>query len=479
MVFFDNIFMSIYEKKYSSEKVPENYEIASDQQLKQIIFWYMFSGTLWLIFGSILGLFNSLKFNFPDLGTVSWLSFGRLRPIHTNTLFWGWCSLAMLALAHYIVPRVGLTRLFSNKLAWLSLLLINFSVISGDGFLFAGVNNGDHEYREYIWPVMSFFGLGIIITGYNFYMTVATRKTKEIYIANWYIISAVFWTAILEILSYIPAYQYGLSETVVQGYYMHQAVGMWFTPMMLGTTYYFIPKLTNKPIYSYNLSVLAFWTQLTFYTMIGSHHFLYGPIPWWLQNIAIVFSIGMAVPVIAGTADFYITLWGCGRQIRKSVPLLFLFFGVAYYFAGSMEGSLQAIRSLNIKWHFTDYIISHSHTTMYGFVTFLIWGGAYALLPEISGRQAPKFSAWANFILAFTGLLLFEISLLIGGHKQGNMWLAGKPFIDTVVMLKTYWAWRTVGGTMMFTAHLFFIYSVWKMRPARLSVGEVAIQDGA
>src|SRR5690606_28150532 len=140
--------------------------------------------------------------------------------------------------------------------------------------------------------------------------TVAMRKVAEIYISNWYIVSSGPWAAIILIIGYIPFYQYGLSETVIHGYVMHQGVGMWFTPMTLGITYYVLPKLLNKPIYSYSLGVLAFWTQMTFYTLIGTHHFIFSPIPWWLQTVAIIFSVGMMVPVLAGTSNFLLTIKG-------------------------------------------------------------------------------------------------------------------------------------------------------------------------
>lgn len=448
-------------------KAPIDEIIDTDQQLTRLVFAFMVASAVWLVIGTLVGLYLSLKFLWPDLEDVSWLTFGRLRPIHTNTVFWGWASNGMVGLAYYVIPRTSRQRLHSYKLGWAALILMSASVIAGDLCLAAGINNGAQEYREYIWPVMSLFAGALIVTVYNFYRTISDRTTEEIYISNWYIMGALLWTITLTVIAYLPFYQDGLGETAIQGYYMHQGVGMWFTPMVLGLTYYFLPKLLNKPIYSYSLGVLAFWTQMIFYTMIGSHHFLYSPLPWWLQTVAILFSIGMLVPVVAGSANFLLTMRGSRHALRHTYAVPFLLVGVIYYFVGSAQGSFEALRSLNKLWHFNNYTIGHSHITMYGFVSFLIWGGAYGLLPRLSGREAPQLSIGIHFWLAFIGVLIYGVSLSIGGTLQGLSWVAGKPFADSVTLMAPYWLWRAIGGTLMFGSHLLFAYNIWHMLPAR------------
>jgi cytochrome c oxidase cbb3-type subunit 1 len=246
---------------------------------------------------------------------------------------------------------------------------------------------------------------------------------------------------------------------------MHQGVGQWFTPMVLGLTYYFLPKLLNKPIYSYSLGVLAFWTQMVFYTMIGSHHFVFSPIPWWIQTLAIVFSVGMIVPVTAGTGNFLLTMRGKWRSIGRSYSLPFILVGVIFYALVSYQGTLEAFRSLNKVWHFTNYTVAHSHMSMYGFVAFLIWGGIYGLIPRLTGNEPPQLAVGAHFWLALIGVLVYSIPLMIGGTLQGLSWMAGDAFIESVTLMAPYWVWRAVGGTMMFFSHLIFAYNVWKMRP--------------
>lgn len=446
-------------------KAPIDEIIDADHRLTRLVFAFLVVSAGWLVLGTLVGLYLSLKFLWPDLDDVSWLTFGRLRPIHTNTVFWGWASTGMLGLAYYVVPRTCRKGLHSYRLGWVALFLGSAAVLAGDVCLAGGINNGAQEYREYIWPVMALFATGLVLTVYNFYRTIASRTTREIYISNWYIMAALLWTLTLVTIAYLPFYQNGLGETVIQGYYMHNAVGMWFTPMVLGLTYYFLPKLLNKPIYSYSLGVLAFWTQMVFYTMIGSHHFLYSPLPWWLQTVAILFSIGMLVPVVAGTANFLLTMRGSGHAVRNTYAVPFLLVGVVYYFIGSVQGSFEALRSLNVIWHFTNYTIGHSHITMYGFVTFLIWGGAYGLLPRLSGREAPQLAIGIHFWSAFIGVLIYGVSLSIGGTLQGLSWSRGQPFQDSVSLMEPYWLWRAIGGCLMFTSHLLFAYNVWCMLP--------------
>ena len=440
--------------------------VDADPRLIRLVFWYAASATFWLVAGTAVGEFLGLTFIWPEIASTSWLSFGRLRPVHTNTVFWGWSSLGALAVAHYVVARTSRTQLFSYRLGWVALAAINLSVIAGDVQLIAGINNGGQEYREFIWPVMALFAAGLVACGVNFYRTIADRNTDAIYISNWYILAAVIWTLTLVTVAYLPGYQDGIGQTIIQGYYMHQGVGMWFTPLALGLTYYSLPKLLNKPIYSYSLGVLAFWTQLLFYTMIGSHHFVFAPIPWWIQTVAIIFSIGMIVPVVAGTANFLLTMRGSGTTISHSYALPYLVVGVVFYCVGSLQGSVEALRSANLYWHFTDFTVGHSHITMYGFVAFLIWGGIYGLLPRLSGREPPHALIGAHFWLSLSGLILYGVSMSIGGTIQGAMWIEGVPFIETVQAMTPYWVWRAIGGTAMFLGHLIFAYNLWSMWPA-------------
>lgn len=434
-----------------------------DIGLSRLIQWYLISATFWLVFGTTVGEYLGIKFLAPDVDDLSWLSFGRLRPVHTNAVFWGWASLGMLGLGYYIVPRVSNVPLARISWGWYSLYLINASVLIGSISLMAGINNGGGEYREYIWPIMLLFAIGIALSLGSYYKTVSQRKTTEIYISNWYIISAVIFITVTAIVGYVPAWQDGLGETIVQGYYMHQAVGMWFMLFTLGIVYYFLPQQLNRPIYSYSLGILAFWTQILFYTLIGTHHFVFSAIPWWIQTVAIVASAGMIIPVVAGTTNFLMTFRGAWYKIKDSYTLPFFLVGIIFYFTGSMQGTAQAFRYTNLLWHFTDFTVAHSHMTMYGIITFLLWGGIYALLPRLSGQEAPQSMVGAHFWLALIGLMFYSISLMYGGTLRGLAWMDNVPFIESVSIMMPYWLWRAIGGTLMWISHLFFAYNLFKM----------------
>lgn len=445
------------EKKRSEERL----EIPAE--LKRLIIFYLGAAIFWLVFGTLVGQYLGMKFVWPELDSISWLSFGRLRPVHTNAVFWGWASLSMLGLGYFVIARTSNTKIYSYKWAWITFTLINLAVFIGTLCLMAGINNGGAEYREYVWPVMALFGIGLIVTFCNFYKTIANRKISDIYVSNWYIMGALVWTIVLAIIGYLPFYQNGLGETVIQGYYMHQGVGMWFMTFTLGLVYYYLPSSLNKPIYSYSLGVLAFWTQMLFYTMIGTHHFVFSPLPWWLQTVAIVFSAGMFIPVVAGTTNFLMTMKGSFHKISKSYVLPFFLVGVVFYFVGSTQGSFQAFRFTNYIWHFTDFNVAHSHMTMYGIITFILWACIYAILPRITGKEPPQLLVGAHFWLAFIGLFAYMISLMAGGTLKGLSWVEGLPFIESVVMMKQYWVSRAIGGSLMFISHLLFAYNFYLM----------------
>ena len=434
-----------------------------DPKLSRLILWYLGTAIFWLVFGTTVGEYLGIKFVAPDIDHQSWLSFGRLRPVHTNAVFWGWSSLAMLGLGYYVVSIVGNAPMASLKKGWMSLGLINSAVVIGTLCLMAGVNNGGGEYREYIWPVMGLFGVGLLLTLVNFVQTIARRSTREIYISNWYIVSAIMFTLVIAIIAYWPSWQNGLGETIVQGYYMHQGVGMWFMLFSLGIVYYFLPQQLNKPIYSYSLGILAFWTQIIFYTVIGTHHFVFSSIPWSLQTVAIVGSVGMVIPVIAGTTNFLMTFKGDFNKITNSYTLPFYFVGIVFYFTGSFQGTAEAFRYTNLLWHFTDFTVAHSHITMYGIIAFLLWGSIYALVPRLTGKEPSHLLVGAHFWMAFVGLLLYSVPLMIGGTLKGLMWMDGKPFMETVTLMAPYWLWRAIGGTMMWISHLLFAYNFYHM----------------
>ncbi len=441
--------------------------------ITKLILAYLGCAAFWLVLGGMIGEYVGIKFVAPEVDSQSWLSFGRLRPVHTNMVFWGWASLGIIGLGYYVVPTVSNTKIFKISWGWIGLILINLMVIIGTISLMAGINNGGGEFREYIWPITALFAVALILTLGNFLITVANRSTKEIYISNWYIISAIIFTIIIALTAYLPFWQNGLGETIVQGYYMHSGVGMWFTLFTLGLLYYFIPQQLNRPIYAYSLGILAFWTQILFYTVIGTHHFVFSAIPWWLQTVGIVGSAGMIIPVVAGSINFTMTFKGQWRKVANSYTLPFFLVAVVYYLIVSLQGTAQAFRFTNLLWHFTDFTVAHSHFGFYGIITFAIWGGTYAIVPRLTGKEPPQHLVGAHFWLAFVGLLLYAVPLSIGGTLRGLLWMDQQPFIDSVVVMFDYWVWRAIGGSLMFLSHFFFAYNFYKMVSKDIEVLDV------
>jgi cytochrome c oxidase cbb3-type subunit 1 len=440
---------------------------SDDRAAASIFAAYTISATLWLLFATGVGILLAYKFGAPDFGRGAWLTFGRLRPIHTNATFYGWASIALVGMAYYVAARSSRVSLYSAKLAWAGLALFNIAAMAGTVALDLGYNDGNLEYREWPWPIRVIFLAALVVTAWNLVATVARRGTADIYLANWYTIGGVLWTCIIAVVGILPWYQHGLGQVSVSGFYMHNAVGMWFTPLALGIFYYALPRLLNRPIYSYALGVFAFWTNLVFYPIIGAHHFLFSPLPWWLQTTAIVFSVAMLVPVWGGSANFLLTMRGRVRDLAHSYPLMFILVGVIGYLVGSTQGTVEAFRSLQEVWHFTHFTIGHSHLTMYGFVSFAIWGGVYSLLPLATGREPGRAGLMLHFWMSVVGSFIYVISLSIGGTIQGLNWKNGLPFIQSVVDMQAYHVWRGVGGLLMFLSHLVFAWNVWRMTYGR------------
>ncbi|MCK1519327.1 cbb3-type cytochrome c oxidase subunit I [Bradyrhizobium sp. 17] len=456
---------------YTATAIPPRTAAPEDPALARVLAAYVASATIWLVLTTAVGVLVSFKFAYPDFATTPALSFGRLRAIHTNGTFYAWASQALIGLALFVAARSSGARLYSERLAWISLALLNVAAVLGTVTLDFGFNYGQ-EYREWLWWIRVILGLGLITAVWNMIATVEQRDAGDIYISNWYTIGGTLWTIVMVVVSLLPWYQFGLGQVAVQAFFMHNAVGLWFTPLSLGVSYYALPKLLNRPIYSYSLGVFAFWTNLIFYPIVGAHHFEFSPLPWWLQTTAIVFSVAMLVPVLSGTANFLLTFRGTHEWIYRS-PAVFILVAVYGYLLGSTQGTFEAFRSLQQLWHLTNYTVGHSHLTMYGFVTFAIWGGVYALLPRATGKYPYNLAMGIHFWLSAVGVVIYVAALSAAGTIQGLDWFRGLTFIQSVEDAAPYWLWRSVGGSLMFAGHLVFAFNVWTMTYGR-SYAELA-----
>lgn len=449
----------------------------TDPRFGKLVHRWLLCAGLWLLFGSLVGILLAYHHVDPDfLPDLEQFSYGRLRPVHTMGMLFGWASMALVGLALYVVAksswlsmREPMSRL-EYRVANLALLLWNVGVAGGTFMLLSGVINGAREYREYPWYCMAPIAVAVIILGILFYRMVARRKVKGVYISCWFIMAACFWIAVVVIMGYLPKWQTGIADRIVDGYYIHNAVGMWFTPLAVGITYYALPKLLNKPIYSYALGVLGFFTHIVFYTVIGTHHYLHTPIEVWLQTVAVVFSVAMIVPVWSSTGNFLLTMWGEKHTISLSYSLPFIVIGTIGYGVASLQGSAEALREVSEHLHFTHYTVGHAHLAMIAFVSFLIWGAVYGLVPRVTGKEPPVSLVGLHFWLSLVGLLIYVVALCAGGHAQGAAWQNHEPFMDSVRVVTPYMVWRFVGGVLMGIAHIIFFVNVWKMRPGAFAM---------
>jgi len=446
------------------------------RQTMAIVYAYVSCSAAWLLLGSLYGVILSWKLVYPDALTLELLSYGRIRPVHTASLLLGFLSLGLTGLAYLVVNRTAERPIWSPALAYTALLFWNGALIAGLVTLSLGTTRGPIEYREWIAPVAALFAIGALLNGLNIVLTLIHRPTPELYISNWFILAGFACLPVLYLVAYLPAYATGSANIIIQGYYMHVVLGLWFTPLILGITYWALPILLNKPIYSYGLGVLAFWGNLVFYSLIGAHHFIFAPTPWWLQSTAILVGLGMMVPVWASTGNFLLTMRGSWRYIRHEPAGWFLFAGALIYGLASSQGTLQAFRPVNLLVHFTNYTVGHAHFAAYGFVSFLLFGAVYALIPRLTGRDTSRTLAATHFWLALIGLGLYVIAMTIAGVRQGLGWASGAAFIDSVTAIAPWYLLRAIGGSLMATSHVVFAWNLWCMRPQPMRVPSVATQ---
>jgi len=449
----------------------------TDPKFAKMVSRWLVSAGFWLLLASAVGLLEAFRLVDPHLlADEAVLTYGRLRPVHTMTMLFGWASMALIGLMFYVVcksawlPMSKPLRRSELVASNLALWLCNLGVAAGAVALCMGQFSEGGEYRRYPWYCMAPIFVSIGIVGVVFYRIVARRAVEGIYISCWFALAGCFWIAVVVFMGYQTFWSSGLAWVVVDGYYIHNAVGMWFTPLAVGLTYYALPKLLNKPIYSYALGVLGFFTHLVFYTVIGTHHYEHTPLPLALQTTAVIFSVAMIVPVWASTGNFLMTMKGERLAISHSYSLPFIFVGVLGYGFASLQGSFESLRSVQETLHFTHYTVGHAHFAMYVFVSFLIWGCMYGLVPRMTGREPPILLVSIHFWLALAGIAVYVIGLSVGGHIQGASWVAGEPFMESVRKTVPYMVWRSVGGAMMMTSHVFFFICLWRMRPGAFTM---------
>ena len=413
---------------------------------------------VWLLVGSAAGLLSSIKLHAPDLlVNEAWLTFGRLRTMHLNLVAYGWAPMGLLGLVVWLLPRLLRTPLQFPRLVVSGALIWNVGLVAGIVGLGNGLSTG-MEWLEIPWYIGTAFAIGGMMIGLPMVAMLRQRRVHHLYVSVWYMGAALFWFPILYIVAKVPGVHFGVEQATMNWWYGHNVLGLFYTPLSIACIYYFLPKVIGRPVQSYNLSLLGFWTLAFFYGQVGAHHLIGGPIPEWLVTLSIVQSVMMLIPVLAFTTNIHLTLKGHFRTLKRSHTLRFIVFGAMMYTLASVQGSFEALRSFNSITHFTHFTVAHAHIGMYGFVSMVLFGGMYFAVPRILDVNWPKPALISlHFWLVAAGFGIYVVVLSIGGVFQGLALLDGAtPFIESVKVTRPWLIGRSVGGALMTIGHIVF-----------------------
>lgn len=434
---------------------------------------------VWGIFGMLIGVLIASQLAWPVMNfDTAWLSFGRLRPLHTNAVVFAFGGSALFATSYYVVQRTCHTALFAPKLAsftfwgWQTVILLA-AVTLPLGF------TSSKEYAELEWPIDILIAIVWVSYAIVFFGTIAQRQIKSIYVANWFFGAFILTVAMLHIVnsaalpvSFLKSYSVyaGVQDAMIQWWYGHNAVGFFLTAGFLGIMYYFLPKQAERPIYSYRLSVVHFWAIAFTYIWAGPHHLHYTALPDWTQSLGMVFSLILLAPSWGGMINGIMTLSGAWEKLRTDPILKFLVVSVSFYGMSTFEGPMMAIKTVNALSHYTDWTIGHVHSGALGWVAFITIGSMYYLIPKLFDREIYSVDLInKHFWIATIGVLLYIVSMWISGIMQGLMWRSVNndgtltySFIQTVQAMHPYYIIRFLGGALFLTGMLIMAYNVYK-----------------
>ncbi len=434
--------------------------VEADRSTAFVAFVFLSCAIVWLVLASSAGLISSIKLHEPDFLTqYAWLTFGRIRTIHLNIVAYGWAPMATFGVAIWVLPRLLKTGLVGGRFAILGAMLWNAGLIAGLGCIAVGLNDG-MEWLEIPWQVSILLVMGGALVGLPLVFTLANRRVKHLYVSIWYMGAALFWFPTLYLIAKVPGVHFGVEQATMNWWFGHNVLGLFYTPMALASVYYFLPKIIGRPIQSYNLSLLGFWALAFFYGQVGGHHLVGGPVPGWLITLSIVQSMMMIVPVLAFSVNQHLTMRGHFKTLIYSPTLRFIVLGGMMYTLSSLEGSFEALRSVSTVAHFTHFTVAHAHLGLYGFVSMVMFGAVYFIMPRVMAWEWPYPKLIAlHFWLVVGGFAIYFIGLSIGGWLQGLAMLdASKPFMDSVHVTIPYLKARSIGGAIMTLGHLVFAF---------------------
>jgi cytochrome c oxidase cbb3-type subunit 1 len=451
---------------------------------------------VWGVVGMLVGLVIAAQLIWPALNfDLPWLSYGRLRPLHTNAVIFAFGGSALFATAYYVVQRTCHVRLAFDKLAaftfWGWQLIILLAAIT----LPLGFTQGK-EYAELEWPIDLLIAVVWVSFALVFFVTIGRRRVKHIYVANWFYSAFIITVAVLHIFNNlsIPAGMWksypiytGVVDGMMQWWYGHNAVGFFLTAGFLGMMYYFVPKQAERPIYSYRLSVVHFWALISIYMWAGPHHLHYTSLPNWAQSLGMVFSIILLAPSWGGMINGIMTLSGAWHKLRTDPIIKFMIVALSFYGMSTFEGPMMSIKTVNALSHYTDWTIGHVHSGALGWVAMMTIGTLYNLIPRVFNKTEMYSIKLidAHFWTSTIGVVLYAVSMWISGITQGLMWRALNDdgtltysFIESLKFTYPYYGLRLLGGLIFFSGMIIMSYNVYmtvrKTKPEPVAVVQPA-----
>jgi cytochrome c oxidase cbb3-type subunit 1 len=447
---------------------------------------------VWGVVGMLAGVWIAAQLAFPALNfDIPWLSYGRLRPLHTNAVIFAFGGCALFATSYYCVQRTCHARLFGGPLVAFTFWGWQAVIVAAAVSLPLGYTSGK-EYAELEWPIDILITLVWVSYAIVFFGTVAKRRVQHIYVANWFYGAFILTVALLHVVNslavpagFMKSYSIyaGVQDAMVQWWYGHNAVGFFLTAGFLGMMYYFVPKQIGRPVYSYRLSIVHFWALIFTYMWAGPHHLHYTALPDWAQSLGMVFSLILLAPSWGGMINGIMTLSGVWHKLRDDPILRFLIVSLSFYGMSTFEGPMMSIKTVNALSHYTDWTIGHVHSGALGWVGLISMGSLYYLVPRLFGRER-MYSMRAievHFWLATIGIVLYAVSMWISGVTQGLMWRAVEPdgtltysFVESVKASYPYYYVRLFGGLLYLSGMLIMAWNVAKTalggKPASVAV---------
>ncbi len=457
-----------------------NSQVATPTYDYHVVKQFAVMTVIWGIVGMAVGVFIAAQLAFPALNfDTPWLTYSRLRPLHTNAVIFAFGGSALMATSFYVVQRTCQTSLFAPALAkfvfWGWQLVIVLAAVT----LPMGLTSSK-EYAELEWPIDILITVVWVAYAVVFFGTIVKRNTSHIYVANWFYGAFIITVALLHIVNSLAvpvtltkSYSVypGAVDAMVQWWYGHNAVGFFLTAGFLGMMYYFVPKQAGRPVYSYRLSIVHFWALISVYMWAGPHHLHYTALPDWAQSLGMVFSLVLLAPSWGGMINGIMTLSGAWEKLRDDPVIRFLIVALSFYGMSTFEGPMMAIKTVNALSHYTDWTIGHVHSGALGWVAMISIGSLYALVPWLYGKKEMHSVGLVNthFWLATLGVVLYIASMWVAGISQGLMWRAINDdgtltytFVEALEATHPYYVVRMIGGAIFLSGMFLMAYNVFK-----------------